>query len=75
MIEGRHATVTKTPTGHRYVSWPPPPMIDPPSRQPVPLEDRIETWLDRACRRRPERRGEVMLLPDIIHRQTSHNAA
>lgn len=75
MIEGRHATVTKTPTGHRYVSWPPPPMIEPPSRPPVPLESRIGTWFERTCRRRPGPRSGAMLLADVVHRQTSHNDA
>ena len=75
MIEGRHATITKTPTGHRYVSWPPPPMIEPPSRQPVRLESRLGTWLEQAGRRPLERRDEVTPLADIVHRQMSHNAA
>lgn len=45
-IEGRHVTVTRTPTGHRYVSQPPPPTIDPPPRATVSLEGRLQTWID-----------------------------
>ena len=41
IIEGRHTTVTRTPTGHRYVSQPPPPIIEPPPGEPV----RLDEWL------------------------------
>ena len=55
MIHGRHVTVTRTPTGHRYVSQPPPPTVDPPPHHAVPLEQRLGTWIDRTGARRRTR--------------------
>lgn len=45
-IEGRHVTVTRTPTGHRYVSKAPPPIIEPPPDRALPLERRLLSTLD-----------------------------
>lgn len=51
MIEGRHVTVTRTPTGHRYVSYPPPPIVEPPQREAVQLEQRLTSALASALPR------------------------
>ncbi|WP_134325365.1 HNH endonuclease [Cumulibacter soli] len=45
VIEGHHVTVTRTPTGHRYVSRPPPTVTEPPRRKEAPLEMRIQPRL------------------------------
>ncbi|WP_194291332.1 HNH endonuclease [Cumulibacter manganitolerans] len=45
IIEGRHVTVTTTPTGHAYVSTPPPPVSEPPPRQVTSLEQHLRRRL------------------------------
>uniref|UniRef100_UPI0018861FD7 HNH endonuclease n=1 Tax=Cumulibacter manganitolerans TaxID=1884992 RepID=UPI0018861FD7 len=46
IIEGRHVTVTTTPTGHAYVSTPPPPVSEPPPRQVTSLEKHLRKRLE-----------------------------
>lgn len=70
VIEGRHVTVTRTPTGHRYASQPPPPTVEPPPRRADPLEPRVETWIDGTGVRRKvttARFGADIAFPRSVH--------
>uniref|UniRef100_UPI001885DA40 HNH endonuclease n=1 Tax=Cumulibacter manganitolerans TaxID=1884992 RepID=UPI001885DA40 len=54
IIQGRHVTVTTTPTGHAYISTPPLPVSEPPPRQVTSLEQHLRQRLEHT---HPERDG------------------